>query len=428
MTLAATQIVLDRAVALLPFAGILLSFAVLPGLTPRLWHRRMAGITLSWVGLGVGLTALRLGPGAAVSGLWVATVADFLPFMAILMALYTLGGGVLIAGGPWGRPGGNALLLAIGTVLAGVIGTIGASLLLIHPLLAANGARRERRHLVLAFMILVANAGGALSPLGDPPLLIGFLRGVPFLWPSFHLLLPLLIIAAPVLAATYALDRRFAAVEPVRPTQRLRIRGGLNIGLLAGFIAAITVSGLAQGPMLAIGAARLPAAQIMLTVLAVIVTVVSARGTAAGIRARNRFAWPPMREIGVLFFAIFATIPPVLDALHSAALAPAPALWFWLAGICSAFLDSAPTYLMFFQAAGGDAATLIAPPARLLTAISAGSVFFGALTYLGNAPNLMIRAIAARRGVRMPGFFGYFAAAALVLVPLLAIETLVLFG
>ncbi|MCW8307226.1 sodium:proton antiporter [Acidiphilium sp. PA] len=413
--------------SMLPFIGTLLSFALLPGLAPHLWHRRMVPITLLWVALGLALTSVRAGPVAALDGLWVATAGDFLPFIAILMALYTLGGGVLIAGGPWGRPGGNVLLLAIGTVLAGVMGTIGAALLLIHPLLAANGARRERRHLVLAFIILVANAGGALSPLGDPPLLIGFLRGVPFFWPTLHLAWPVVVIAAPVLALTYGIDRRLAVREPVAPSTRLRLRGGLNIVLLILFVGAITLSGLVPGPMLAVGPARLPAAQVALTLLAAIVTLISERGTAAGIRARNRFAWGPMGEIAVLFFAIFATIPPVLHLLQTAPLGRNPALWFWLAGLCSALLDSAPTYLMFFQAAGGDAAHLIVPPARLLAAISAGSVFFGAVTYLGNAPNLMIRAVAARRGVPMPGFFGYCAAAGLVLGPLLIVQTILFF-
>ncbi|MDD2861400.1 MAG: sodium:proton antiporter [Acidiphilium sp.] len=414
--------------AMVPFGGTLLSFALLPGLAPRFWHRNMVRISLGWVVLGVVLAIAGAGPVRAASGLWVSTVVDFLPFIAVLMALYTLGGGVLIAGGPWGRPGGNVLLLAIGTVLAGVMGTIGAGLLLIHPLLASNAARPEKRHLVLGFIILVANAGGALSPLGDPPLLIGFLRGVPFFWPLQNLTGPLLVIALPVLALTYGYDRYRAAHEPVPVRQALRIRGGLNIVLLIGFVAAIAASGVVPGPEIGLGPARMPAAQLALTLLAGVVVMVSERMTSRTIRARNRFAWGPMREIAVLFFAIFATIPPVLAAIAAAPLPKEPLLWFWLAGVCSAFLDSAPTYLIFFNAAGGSAAALIRPPAELLTALSAGSVFFGAVTYLGNAPNLMIRSIAARRGVRMPGFFGYFVAAALVLVPLFVVESAVFFG
>jgi Na+/H+ antiporter NhaD/arsenite permease-like protein len=412
---------------MLPFGGTLLSFAVLPGVAPRFWHRHMVRITLGWVVLGVVLAVVREGVGSAAGGLLVSVVVDFLPFIAVLMALYTLGGGVLIEGGPWGRPAGNLLLLGIGTVLAGVMGTIGAGLVLIHPLLAANAGRKETRHLVLAFIIVVANAGGALSPLGDPPLLIGFLRGVPFFWPLVHLIVPMLVIVVPVLGLTYFYDRYRAAGEDAPGRRGLKVRGGLNIALLVGFVIAITVSGIVPGREVAIGPARLSVGQIALTLLAGVVTLISERTTARRIRARNRFAWAPMREIAVLFFAIFVTIPPVLGAIAAAPLAKSPLLWFWLSGVCSAFLDSAPTYLIFFNAAGGDAARLIAPPATLLTAISAGSVFFGAVTYLGNAPNLMIRSIAARRGVRMPGFFLYFVAASLVLVPLFIVQSVVFF-
>lgn len=413
---------------MLPFFATLLSFALLPGMAPRFWHRNMARITLSWVLLFFLLTASAQGPITALAGIWRSAIADFLPFIAVLMALYTLGGGVLIAGGPWGRPGGNLLLLTVGTLLASVMGTIGASLLLIHPLLAANGARPERRHLVLAFIILVANAGGILSPLGDPPLLIGFLRGVPFFWPTIHLALPLLVVAVPVLALTYAVDLRLARREPFPPRARLRIRGAANIAMLVVFVAGLALSGVFPGRAVPLGAgAALPLGQIGITILAMLFIAISERATPNAIRARNQFAWTPMREIAILFFAIFVTIPPVLGALGAAGLPENGALWFWSSGIASAFLDAAPTYLMFFQAAGGNAAHLIAPPATLLRGLAAGSVLFGALTYLGNAPNLMIRAIAARRGVRMPGFITFMLAASAVLLPLFVLETVLFF-
>lgn len=412
---------------MLPFFGTLLSFALLPGLAPRFWHRNMARISLGFVVLGVIITAVATGPGNALAMLWSATLADFLPFIAVLMALYTLGGGILLAGGPWGRPAGNLLLLTIGTLLAGIMGTIGASLLLIHPLLASNGSRPERRHLILAFIILVANAGGALSPLGDPPLLIGFLRGVPFFWPTLHLATPTLVVVAPVLLLTYLADRHLARREPVPKRKGFKLRGGINIALLIIFIAALTASGLLPGADIALGPAKLPAGQIAITLLAFATVAGSEHFTPPSIRAHNQFAWAPMREISILFFAIFATIPPVLHQLARAGLPHDATVWFWGAGLSSAFLDSAPTYLMFFEAAGGSAAPLIAPPATLLTAFSSGAVFFGALTYLGNAPNLMIRAIAARRGVRMPGFFTYMLAAGAVLLPLFILETFLFF-
>ena len=409
---------------IVPFLGVLASFALLPGLAPRFWHRRMDPVIFGWVAAGVALTALGRGPKAALRFLWEASFADFLPFIAVLLALYALGGGILIAGGPWGRPAGNLLLLIISGLAASVMGTIGAVLLFIHPLLAANGARPERRHLVLAFIILAGNAGGALSPLGDPPLLVGFLHGVPFSWPAIHLALPLLVIAVPVLALCYGIDVSLARREPKPGRKKLRLRGRLNIVLMLGFVTAIALAGVWRGPEIVIWHAMLPASQLALTALAFACIGVSERHTAPSIRARNRFAWGPMREISILFFAIFATIRPVLNLLVQAPLAPgATPLWFWLAGLCSAFLDAAPTYLIFFQAAGGDAARLAAPPSRLLAAIAAGAVFFGPVTYLGNAPNLMVRAIAARRGVRMPGFVVYMVAASAVLLPLFALQT-----
>jgi Na+/H+ antiporter NhaD/arsenite permease-like protein len=419
---------MNGAVLAAPFLGVLLSFAVLPGLAPRIWHRRMAIIILSWVAAGLVLQSLGGGAASAVQSLWDISVAEFLPFIILLLALYALGGGILIAGGPWGRPAGNLLLLSIGTVLAGVMGTIGAALLLIHPLLAANGHRFEKRHLVLAFIILIGNAGGALSPLGDPPLLVGFLRGVPFLWPLQHLTAPLLVIALPVLAATYFLDLHFARQDSHPKRRALRVRGWLNIFLLGVLMVAIPVEGVWHPGLLNLAGAKLAGEQAAVTILAAICIALSEVFTPRAIRSHNRFAWSAMREIVILFFAIFATIAPVYKLLQQANLSTAhPAWWFWAAGVASAVLDAAPTYLIFFKAAGGDAAKLSAAPSTLLTALAAGAVFFGPVTYLGNAPNLMVREIAARRGVRMPGFFVYAGVMIVVLVPLYALMALVFF-
>ena len=411
----------------LPFAGVLLSFAALSSFAPRFWHRRMAAVVAGWIGLGLALRALQAGPFAATRELWQSILGDYVPFVTLILALYALGGGIVIKGGPWGRPGGNLLLLGFGTLLASIMGTTGAALLLIHPLLSANGRRREKRHLVLAFIILVGNAGGALSPLGDPPLLVGYLRGVPFFWPALHLWLPLLLLAAPVLALTWIVDRRLARAETPRPARRPGIGGGLNIGLLILMMLAVPAEGVWHPGMVNILGARLPGEQLAVTLLAVLCIAVSEGFTPRSIRAHNRFAWQAMREIVIVFFAIFATITPVFALLQQAKLVEIPALWFWTSGIASAVLDAAPTYLIFFQAAGGNAAHLAAPPARLLTAIAAGSVFFGPITYLGNAPNLMIRDVAAHRGVRMPGFFSYALVMIVVLVPIYAVMTLVFF-
>jgi Na+/H+ antiporter NhaD/arsenite permease-like protein len=411
-----------------PFAGILASFALGPAFAPRLWHRWMPAIILFWVGLNICLETGVLGIAAAVLSLWQVTVTQFLPFIMLLLALYAMGGGIAITGGPWGRPSGNLLLLVIGTVLASVMGTIGASLLLIHPLLAANGHRFEKRHLVIAFIILVGNCGGALSPLGDPPLLVGFLRGVPFFWPVAHLAVPTLVLIIPVLALCFGLDVYFSRREAKTAPKNLKIRGLFNIGLLVVLTLAIPVAGIWQPGLINILGAVIPGQQAALTLLATAGIIASEVFTARSIRRHNRFAWTAMREIVLLFFAIFATIDPVFALLKQAALPEHEiGLWFWASGIASAILDAAPTYLIFFQAAGGHAATLIVPPGKLLAALSAGSVFFGPITYLGNAPNLMIREIAARRGVRMPGFFAYAAIMSVILMPIYLLMTILFF-
>ena len=304
---------------IIPFAGVLLSFAILPGLLPRFWHRRMAMIIGFWVLLGVLLQTFERGGRAAGLALWQVTFTEFLPFIVLLLALYALGGGISIRGGALGRPGGNLLLLIAGTILASIMGTIGAALLLIHPLLAANGYRYEKRHLVIAFIILVGNCGGALSPLGDPPLLVGFLRGVPFFWPLTHLLLPLLLLAVPVLALTFGLDVWLARQEPRPRPEKLRIRGLLNILLLLLLIAVIPLEGVWHPGNVTVLAATIPGEHLAVMLVEAGCILVSEMFTPKAIRSQNRFAWQAMREIIILFFAIFATIGPGLHPVAGGA-------------------------------------------------------------------------------------------------------------
>jgi Na+/H+ antiporter NhaD/arsenite permease-like protein len=328
-------------------------------------------------------------------------------------------------------------------VLAGLMGTTGVSMVLIHPLLRANQHRTRKVHLVVFFILLVSNVGGATTPLGDPPLYIGFLQGIPFFWPLQYLSLKTMTVAVPLLALFWLVDRHFAKTdaEPV-PRQKLQLDGRVNILLLALVVTGVLVQGMWQpGAVVlfgtAIGVERLVAMGFFLVLVGV-----SLKLTPRAVREGNLFTWAPMVEVAVLFLAIFITIAPVLQMLGAgregpmagllaltsdAAGHPSPAAYFWLTGILSAFLDNAPTWLVFFQTAGGDVARLTGEDARVLQAISAGAVFFGALTYIGNAPNLMVRTIAAHRGVRMPGFFGYFGLACLLLLPLFALVTVLFF-
>jgi Na+/H+ antiporter NhaD/arsenite permease-like protein len=427
----------------LPFAGLLLTIAVFPMLLPHLWHRRMGLICLAWsLALLLPEAALQ-GPAPALAGAWHAVLVEYLPFLSLLLALFAAGGGVLVIGGPAGSPAGNTLLLAVGTVLAGVMGTTGISMVLIHPLLRANAHRTRRVHLVVFFIILVSNAGGSTTPLGDPPLYLGFLQGVPFLWPALHLTLPLLVVALPLLLVFFLLDRRLAARDAPRPApEKLRLRGWPNLGLVGIVVATVLAQGVWHpGDVVlfgqAIGLERLLAVGVFLVIAAI-----ASAWTPKSVREGNMFTWEPMQEVAKLFAAIFITIGPVLAMLQAglhgplAPLvrltqdgqgAPEPLAYFWLTGGLSAFLDNAPTYLVFFEQAGGDPVTLTGALQPVLLGISAGAVLFGALTYIGNAPNLMVRSIAAHRGVRMPGFFGYLGMSCVLLLPLFVLISLLFF-
>jgi Na+/H+ antiporter NhaD/arsenite permease-like protein len=426
-----------------PFFGVLASIAMLPVLAPRFWHRRVGTVAAFWIACLMLAQAIAVGPVAAARSTWHAMLIEYLPFVTLLLALYAAGGGVLIRGGPAGRPAGNTAMLATGMVLGMVMGQAGAAIVLINPLLHANAYRRRKVHLVLFVIVLVANASGALSPLGNPPLYIGFLEGVPFFWTTWHLAAPLLVLVVVLLAAFYLIDRRLAAAErPAPPAERLRIRGWGNAGLILLTGAVVLAQNATTG-----GEVRLFGQPVAVTRLGAIaafvaVTVLSATLTPRAIRQANEFAWGPMIEVGKVFLAIFITIEPVLRMLEAGLHGPLagvlhltqnadgdprPAAYFWLAGLLSAFLDNAPTYLVFFKMAGLHPPTLMADQVPVLVALSAGAVFFGGLTYIGNAPNMMLRGVAAHRGVRMPGFFGFMAMAAAVLLPVFVVLTVVFF-
>ena len=296
----------------LPFAGLLASMAVFPIVAPRFWHRRMWGVAFAWSAVLVLCQALASGPGAAAAAVRHALLIDYLPFVTLLLALYTAGGGVLLRGGPAGTPGGNTAMLALGMAMAVPMGTTGASMVLIHPLLRANAHRRRKVHLVLFVIVMVANASGALTPLGNPPLYIGLLQGVPFFWPAIHLLAPLLIVVAPLLASFYLIDRHLAASEPPAPrAERWRVRGWGNLALILLVILVVLAQGFAPPRAVTLLGEPVVLAQLGGVAVLVLVTLASAAFTPRAIRQSNDFTWHPMAEVAILFAAIFITIGPV---------------------------------------------------------------------------------------------------------------------
>jgi Na+/H+ antiporter NhaD/arsenite permease-like protein len=424
----------------IPFAGVLLSIAVLPMLVPRFWHSRMGLVALGWSLALLVPQALVEGPGVAAAAAWHAILIEYLPFVTLLLALYTAGGGILLRDGPGGTPLGNTALLALGTLMAGVMGTTGAAMVLIHPLLRANAHRTRKVHLVVFFILLVANTGGATTPLGDPPLYIGFLRGVPFEWPLLNLFKVMIWVAVPLLAVFFLLDRHLAKSEPPpAPTKPLQLRGWPNVALVLVVVADVLGQGVVKLPDIDLFGQHLGGERLIGMAVFLAVTVVSILITPRAVRTHNDFTWHPMEEIAKLFAAIFITIGPVTLALNAgfdgplAGLLrmtlngqgdPEPWAYFWLTGILSAFLDNAPTYLVFFELAEIDPTKLADASQTVLLAISAGAVFFGALTYIGNAPNMMVRAIAVHRGVKMPGFFGFLGWSSILLFPVFVAITL----
>jgi len=427
-----------------PFLGLLASMAVLSVLVPRFWHRRMALVAAVWVVALLALEAWETGPAFAAAAVWRATLIHYLPFMALMLALYTAAGGILLRGGFVGTPAGNTATLVAGMLLGLVMGTTGASMVLVHPMLRANAHRRRKVHLVLFLIVLVANASGALTPLGNPPLYLGLLHGVPFFWPALHLAAPLLVVAGVLLVAFYLLDRHLAADEPrAPPPERLRVRGWSNVVMILLVVAVVLAQGFVPARNLVLLGQPVAAAELASTSLLLLVAVISSASSARAVRQANDFSWQPMIEVATLFAAIFITIAPVewmlaagLDGPLAAVLRLTrdsagqnwPMAYFWLTGILSAFLDNAPTYLVFFRMAEIQPAALSDADATTLAAISAGAVFFGGLTYIGNAPNMMLRAIAAHRGVRMPGFFGFLLMAAGLLLPILVLVSLIFFS
>ena len=429
----------------LPFAGLLLTIAIGPQLFPRIWHAHHGKIAAFWsLAMLAPMVALH-GVAATIAVLVHALLGEYLSFIVLLFSLYTVAGGILVTCRLNGSPLSNTAILALGTVSASVVGTTGAAMILIRPIIRANERRRHRTHVIIFFIILVANVGGALTPLGDPPLFVGFLRGVDFFWTAQHLWLQTTIVAVMVLGLFMLLDWLFSrrdddgAERYGSAFEKIRVRGKINFALLALIIAAIILSASWQpGLALTILDTKIELQNTVRDLALILVALLSLWLTPEEHREANDFTWGPIREVAKLFAGIFVAIIPVLAMLQAgrdgqfafllAAVTandgqPHEAAYFWLTGLLSAFLDNAPTYLAFFELAGGNAVELMGSLAGTLAAISMGAVYMGALTYIGNAPNLMIYAIAEERGIKMPSFFGYMFWASLILLPLFLLLT-----
>ncbi|MBL8365235.1 MAG: sodium:proton antiporter [Comamonas sp.] len=434
----------------IPFAGILLSIAVMPLLAPIFWHHHFGKVAAGWALLFLLPFAVVFGPGHAGASLVHALLAEYIPFVILLTALFTVAGGIYIKGNLHGSPGLNTGLLAIGAVLASFMGTTGASMLLIRPLIRANDNRKHKAHVVVFFIFIVSNAGGSLTPLGDPPLFLGFLKGVDFFWTLSHIFPETLFLLGALLGVFYAMDwwyyhkrEEMLPRDPTPDTQGIGFEGKHNFGLLGVVVALVLMSGFWKSSVVFnIAGTEVGLPGIVRDLGLVAVTFLSLWLTPKTVHESNQFGWGPMQEVAKLFAGIFLTIIPVIamlkagvngpfGAIVSAVTrpdgSPDPAMYFWATGALSSFLDNAPTYLVFFNTAGGDPAVLMTTLAPTLAAISAGAVFMGANTYIGNAPNLMVKAIAEDRGVNMPSFFGYMLWSGAILVPLFVLITFIWF-
>ncbi len=442
-----------------PFALYLLTIAVAPLAVPHFWeHNKNKGILSLLASLPV--VAYLLIAQKGHGGEWLHHSArEYLSFIALLASLFVIAGGVYVRGSLSGTPIVNTAMLTIGALLASFVGTTGASMLLIRPLLRANAKRQRRVHIVIFFIFIVSNGAGMLTPLGDPPLFLGFLRGVPFLW-TLRLWAPWALVNGALLVLFNLLDQAIfnreererpgSQLEKVQRHEPLRIEGKVNLLLLAGVVGVIYAMG-TYGEQIA---QRLHLAghgkDDVLAGLQIGGMLAMAGGslglTAKATREANRFTWGPIVEVAVLFIAIFVTMIPALKILEAKGATlgvTKPWQFFWASGVLSAFLDNAPTYLTFASLATG-VVNQIHPEAALsadklgglllypegilfLTAISCGAVFMGANTYIGNGPNFMVKAIAEENGVKMPSFFGYMAWSCGILIPLFVVVTLLFF-
>jgi Na+/H+ antiporter NhaD/arsenite permease-like protein len=426
--------------AVCPFVGYLLLIAALPLFLGRLWEHNRNKLVLAAIAGAPVIVYLLRRPGGAT--LLLESGRDYLSFMALLGALFVISGGIYLRGSLVGTPAVNTAILAVGALLASLVGTTGASALLIRPLLRANAGRPRTTHVVVFFIFVVANAGGLLTPLGDPPLFLGFLRGVPFTW-TFRLVPQWALVVGALLVMFHVIDQIAARREgprPPVPAEPLRLEGKANLLWLLGVLLVVFAMGSVGTRVIPNPHLRAAAQVLLMTGLAAL----SLATTARAVHEANRFTWAPIVEVAAVFVGVFVTMIPALSFLEERGASlgiTRPWQFFWASGALSSLLDNAPTYLTFASLANGVAdggqgllsashlGLLAAHPAGapLLTAVSCGSVMMGANTYIGNGPNFMVKAIAEQHHVRMPSFFGYTVWSAAILLPLFALVGYIFF-
>lgn len=467
--------------SVIPFVGILLSIAIFPLVAPHFWHHHYGKVSAFWALL-FAIPFLLAYQGHAFHEILHIYLKDYIPFIILLWALFTVAGGILVEGAPVGTPFANLILLIVGTFLASWIGTTGASMVLVRPLIRMNKYRKSKVHLVIFFIFLVSNIGGSLTPLGDPPLFLGFLHGVPFFW-TFNIFSEMALLSGMLLAGFFLFDylmfrkegwhkklhlksygfevpegtdevdlmekyelERKGQKTQVR-TAMMKIKGLHNIIFLLGVIGGVLFSGLVHLGVVNVLGIHMEIESMVRDVFLILMGLLSLKTTDWKIREGNEFTWFPIVEVAKLFAGIFMTIIPALAMLkagvsgHLGFIIEAvkePWHYFWVTGSLSSFLDNAPTYLTFLNTALGQffagipesqaVASLIAHQEIYLKAISTGAVFFGAMTYIGNAPNFMVKSIAEEQNIKMPSFFGYMIYSILILVPCFVLITLVFFG
>lgn len=439
----------------IPFAGLLLSIAAFPLVRPVWWEEHQPIVVAIWVALFIIPFVVLSGAGTASELVLECLINDYLPFIILLFGLFCVAGNITLEGDLAGSPGVNVVLLLFGTLLSSVVGTTGSSMLMVRPMIKMNAWRKRKSHIMVFFIFLISNIGGCLTPIGDPPLLMGFTRGVPFFW-SLKLFPIMALNVVVLLVAFYFVDMRAYRKDIIsgrkpdisKPGTTVRIRGLHNLIFLAMIVGAVILSGTLpgnpmfqdeQGQVLGIhvfGEVVLTYPALIELCIILLAAYLSFKTTDKSVRKANHFTWGAIKEVAVLFVGIFITMQPALMLLkqYGAELGlETPFQMFWVTGLLSSFLDNTPTYLVFLTtactmgAASGLTTSLGVVSQTMLMAISCGAVFMGANSYIGNAPNFMVKAISDENGVNMPSFFGYLVWSLCFLIPVFLLDALVFF-